>query len=183
MRHLAWLAVVAAGCGGGMKVPNDPDEPVRSDGRVDVDPAAYQNVRTSELGTDRTRGIAKTIEWQKSGTELGTTYCGGAVVVEKILRDDADNFYGVRVRLANRQNQAAAFQWRIQFTNLKGEPLIGFNHNEVDEPVWKSVSLAPLGMEVVTDSCRLKGAVAFRLFVRKAGGKEDGLPDGFGKRS
>lgn len=184
MRHLVWalLPLLVPACGRRhLDIPDEPIEPAYSDGLVDVDPSIYASMKTSELGTERTRGIAKTIEWQKSGTELGTTYCGGAVVVEKVLRDDAENFFGVRVRMENRRNEKHTLQWRLQFYNAKGEPLIGFIHNEVNEPVWKSIVLPPLGFETVTDSCRLKGAVAFRLFVRKGGANDDGLPDGFGK--
>jgi len=188
MRHLAWalMAVACATPGCGRRsigdVPDEPRDPYGStDTEFTVDPSIYENPRTSELGTERTRGIAKTIEWQKSGTELGTTYCGGVAVVDKVLRDDAENFYSVRVRLENRRNEKHHLQWRIQFYNAKGEPLIGFNHNEVDEPTWKAIVLDPLGFSTVTDSCRLKGAVGFRLFVRKAGSNDVGLPDGFGK--
>jgi hypothetical protein len=192
MRHFAWLLVAAAasGCGRGRSSSYEdyPQEPPSSyDTEFTVDPEIYQHPRTSELGTHRTRGIAKTIEWQKMGTELGTSDCSGLIVVDHVLRDDAQNLYGVRVRLKNTKNERSTVQWRIFFYNLQGEPMIGLNHSEMTapgtacEPRWKSICVEPLGLETVTDACRVTGAVAFRLFVR-TGGNGEGLPDGFGKR-
>lgn len=174
MRHYAWVVVAAAlaGCGGGGT--DYAPEPVTSyDTEFEVDADVYAHPRTSELGTDRTRGVAKTIEWQKAGTEIGTAYCAGAVVVDHILRHDAQNFYGVTVRVKNTRNEAQRLQWRILFYSLHGETLLGFNED------WKSIVLDPLGHESVTDSCRLKGATAFRLFLRAGGASDEGLPDGF----
>ncbi len=184
MRHYVWFAaVLAAGCGGGSALDDEypTEQPSSTDTQFTVDPSIYENPHTSELGTNRTRGIAKTIDWQKTGTETGTAYCAGAAVVDQVLRDDAENFYGVRIRLKNTKSGAQAFQWRIYFFNIKGEAMLGFNHDEKEAPSWKSVHVDSLGYATVTDSCRLRGAVSFRLFVRQ-GGNGDGMPDGFGKR-
>ncbi|MBI2932265.1 MAG: DUF1425 domain-containing protein [Planctomycetes bacterium] len=179
MRFISWtlIAVVMAGCGGRRRPEPYPVEPVRSTNtEFAVDPTVYDEPRTSELGTNRTRGIAKTIEWQEIGTELGTTYCAGAVVVDQILREDAQDFYGVRVRLKNTRSESLTVGYQIRFYSVQGEALIGFRTD------WRSAVVEPFGYETVTDACRLKGAVGFRLFVRLAGTAEEGLPDGFGKR-
>ena len=68
---------------------------------VNIDPAKLNNP-TSELGTDRTRGIAKTIEWLPIGTEEGASFADDKLVVDRILRDAAENNYAVRVRLKSR---------------------------------------------------------------------------------
>lgn len=184
MRHFVWgLALAAlsfAGCGGGADELDEEYYGGSGGGELKVDQAVYDSVRTGEMGTEGTRGIAKTIEWQRTGTELGATYLGGAVAVDKILRDDAEDFYGVRVRLQNRRGEPQVLQWRIRFYSLKGEPLMGLNHDGTDT-VWRSSCIEPHEYVTVTDSCRLKGAVAFRLFVRAAGSEGEGSADGFGR--
>lgn len=144
-----------------------------------VDPTIYDHPHTSELGTHRTRGMSKTIEWQAIGTEEGATYMGGAVGVDRILRHDADNFFGVRVRLAARKNQAIPVEWRVAFYAADGLRLIGFNQLDEKDDGWRRAVLPPFGFAEVTDSCRVKGAIGFRLFVRAPGSKDEGVRDGF----
>src|SRR5437773_9172588 len=102
MRYVLAL-VIAAGIAGCTSESIRPGPEWREEAgpegtEVNIDPAKLDNP-TSELGTDRVRPIAKTIEWLPIGTEEGATYCDEAVVVERILRDDAENNYAVRVRL------------------------------------------------------------------------------------
>jgi hypothetical protein len=181
------VAALVPGCGwpGTIEVEQEPLDPVSSsDTNVQVDPSIYQNPQTSELGTDRTRGIAKTIEWSRNGTEMGSTFCRETIVVDHIMREDAENWYGVRVRLKNTQTAAQAIQWHITFFNAKGERLLSLNETwkEGDwQETWKSAVLDGLGLVTLTDACRLKGAVGFRLYVRKAGASDAGDADGMGR--
>jgi len=171
MRRIAVaLAVAAAGCRAGGEEPPPPQL---------VDPAAYEHPHTSELDTHLLRDMAKTIEWQKIGPELGDTYLGGTVAVDRVLRDDAANFYGVRVRLANRKNEPLPIQWRVEFVSAQEETRVGFTVLGPDDEGWRGAVLDPLGTAAVTDTCRVKGAVGFRLFVRAPGSNDAGLPDGF----
>ncbi len=185
---IALLIITAslAGCGWGeIDIEEMPMEPVSSsDTQVSVDPSVYESPKTSELGTDRTRGQAKTLEWQQVGTEMGATYCGGAVVVDHVIREDADNWYGVRVRVKNTQNNVEKLQWRISFYNAKGERFLSLNETWKEgewNETWKSNAMDPLGLLTVTDACRLKGAVSYRLFLRRQGSNDAGNADGFGK--
>jgi hypothetical protein len=126
MRY-AFLAVLfVAGCGESIRPGDEWEQEAGSEGTtVHIDPAMLNNP-TSELGTDRTRGIAKTIEWMPISTEDGVTYGDDAVVVERILRDDADNNYGVRVRLKNTTKDVRKLQWLIRFYTRHGSQIAAY---------------------------------------------------------
>src|SRR5437762_13248024 len=102
MRYTLLALLLAAGCSNeSIHPPDEWREEAGPEGTdVNIDPAKLNNP-TSELGTDRVRPIAKTIEWLPIGTEEGASYADESLVVERILRDDADNNYAVRVRLKN----------------------------------------------------------------------------------
>src|SRR5437016_10435986 len=114
-------AVLTSGCSGeSIHPPGEWREEAGNEGtEVHIDPAKLNNP-TSELGTDRVRGIAKTIEWLPIGTEEGATYNDEAVIVDRILRDDADNNYAVRVRLKNSTKDVQKLQWIVRFYNRQG---------------------------------------------------------------
>lgn len=181
MRY-AWVAaslVLFAGCSGESVHPPDyPREQAGDEGtEVFIDPAFDEQLRTSELGTDRTRGIAKTIEWTGISTEVGTTYLGDALAVDHIFRDDADNQYGVRVRLKNATKNVVGFEFLIRFYTREGGQVLGYAGVGGAQERWKRAVADPFGVVVVDDFARVSGAEGFRLFVRKAGGKEEGQPD------
>ncbi len=78
MRYAFLALLFVAGCGESIH-PNDEWqlEAGNEGTTVHIDPALLNNP-TSELGTERTRGIAKTIEWLPISTEEGTTYAATA---------------------------------------------------------------------------------------------------------
>src|SRR5437867_7250527 len=103
MRYAILALVFAVGCyGESIHPPQEPPMEAGPEGtEVVVDPHLYDIIQTSELGTEKVRPIAKTIEWPGVSTEVGDTFKGDAVVVDQIFRDDSDNSYGVRIRLKN----------------------------------------------------------------------------------
>lgn len=169
----------AAGCAGDSITPPDyPREEAGPEGtEVSIDPALLDGVQTAELGTDRTRGIAKTIEWTGISTELGTSYAEDAVTVDQILRDDADNQYGVRVRLKNGTKTPVKLEYLVRFYTRRGGQVLGYNGVGGATERWTGIVLDPFGVATANDFARIQGAEGFRLFLRKAGSKDEGLPD------
>lgn len=178
MRHALWVVVLAAGCGGeSIHPPDEWREQAGNEGtEVEIDPAKLNNP-TSELGTDRVRGIAKTIEWLPIGTEEGATYNDEALVVDRILRDDAENNYAVRVRLKNSTKDVQKAQWIIRFYNRQGAQISGYVGGIGGQERWQGVVVEPFGYATVSDFARVMGADGFRLYVKGAGGSTDGSPD------
>ncbi|HLY10979.1 MAG TPA: hypothetical protein VKW04_16885 [Planctomycetota bacterium] len=177
MRY-AFLAVLfVAGCGESIRPGDEWEQEAGSEGTtVHIDPAMLNNP-TSELGTDRTRGIAKTIEWMPISTEDGVTYGDDAVVVERILRDDADNNYGVRVRLKNTTKDVRKLQWLIRFYSRHGSQIAAYVGGIGTTEKWQGAVIEPYGYTTVSDFARVMGADGFRLFVKTAGSSADGTPD------
>ena len=169
----------AAGCAGDSITPPDypREEPGPEGTEVAIDPALLDRTETSELGTERTRGIAKTIEWTGISTEVGTSYAEDAITVDQILRDDADNQYGVRVRLKNGAKTPAKLDYLIRFYTRRGGQILSYNGVGGATERWTGIVLDPFGVATATDFARIQGAEGFRLFVRKAGSKDEGLPD------
>lgn len=181
MRY-AWIGVSAflfVGCGGESITPPDyPREQAGDEGtEVVIDPAFDEQLRTNELGTDRTRGIAKTIEWPGISTEVGTTFGDEAVAIDQIYRDDADNQYGVRVRLKNSSKNVLKLDYLIRFYTRSGGQILGYNGVGGATERWTGIVLDPFRTAVAGDFARVSGAEGFRLFVRKAGAKDEGQPD------
>lgn len=144
---------------------------------LEVDPIIYEMPATRDHGTDRIRGLAKVIDWQNVSTLRGTTYAAGNVEVDAIWRDDAEDYHGVRIRLKSRTKAPVNVEWRIEFYAQNGERLIGLNDTLGEETVWSKASLEGLHYYTATNTCRIKGAVGFRLFLRAAGTTGDGAPD------
>ena len=172
-------AVLFAGCHGDSIHSGDyPRDPAGDEGtEVVIDPAFDEQLRTSELGTDRVRGIAKTIEWTGISTEVGTTYADDAVTVDRIYRDDADNQYGVRVRLKNSSKNVLKLDYLIRFYTRSGGQILGYNGVGGGTERWTGIVLDEFGTAVAGDFARVSGAEGFRLFLRKAGSKDEGMPD------
>lgn len=172
-------AFLAAGCAGeSIHPPDYPREEAGDEGtEVAIDPAFDEQLRTSELGTERIRGIAKTIEWTGISTEVGTTFADDAVAVDHIYRDDADNQYGVRVRLKNSSKNVLKLDYLIRFYTRSGGQVLGYNGVGGGTERWTGIVLDPFGTAVAGDFARVSGAEGFRLFVRKAGAKDEGQAD------
>ena len=186
MRH-AFSAIVLLACGstmlttgcGGESIhpPREWREQAGPEGTdVNIDPAKLNNP-TSELGTDRVRPIAKSIEWLPIGTEEGATFGDEALIVDRILRDDADNNYAVRVRLKNTTKDVQKAQWLIRFYNRQGAQIAGYVGGIGAQERWQGAVVEPFGYTTVSDFARVMGAEGFRLYVRSAGGSKDGSPD------
>ena len=177
MRYAFLALLFVAGCGESIH-PNDEWRlDAGNEGTtVNIDPALLNNP-TSELGTDRTRGIAKTIEWLPISTEEGVTYGDDSVVVERILREDAENNYGVRVRLKNTSKDVRKLQWLIRFYTRQGSQISGYYCGIGATEKWQGAVIDPYGYTTVADFARVMGADGFRLFVKTAGSAEGGTPD------
>jgi hypothetical protein len=143
---------------------------------VNIDPAKLNNP-TSELGTERVRPIAKTIEWLPISTEEGATYNDEALVVDRILRDDADNSYAVRIRLKNTTKDVQKVQWIVRFYNRGGARISGYVGGIGAAERWQGAVIEPYGYTTISDFARVMGAEGFRLYVRGAAGSADGSPD------
>jgi len=186
MRHALWALLLLAGgstmittgCNSeSIHPPKEWDEEAGNEGTdVNIDPAKLNNP-TSELGTDRVRPIAKTIEWLPIGTEEGATYSDEALIVDRILRDDADNNYAVRVRLKNTTKDVQKAKWIIRFYNRQGAQISGYAGGIGSGEKWQGVVVDPFGYATVSDFARVMGADGFRLYVKGAGGSADGSPD------
>jgi len=178
MRHALWALVLLAGCTGeSIHPPGEWREEAGPEGTdVKIDPAKLNNP-TSELGTERVRPIAKTIEWLPISTEEGATFSDEALVVDRILRDDADNNYAIRVRLKNTTKDVQKAQWIIRFYNRQGAQISGYIGGIGAQERWQGVVVDPFGYATISDFARIMGAEGFRLFVKGAGGSADGSPD------
>ena len=183
-----FASALLAGCGSGGTSRTKYDRDIRGRAQaVTIDtPSGGMPMSTHELGTDRTRGRAKTIEWAKISTTAGTRYLGGAVVVDRIIRSDAEDIYGVEVRLKNVNDRRISFQVRIYFIDEEGNYILGVKSRGFDTRVdedWKTVAIEGLGLHSVTDSARMRGAVGFDLRIRASGTDGEGRPDaGVGSR-
>jgi hypothetical protein len=177
MRYALLGLLFVVGCGESIHPGPEWQQDAGNEGTtVSIDPAKLNNP-TSELGTDRTRGIAKTLEWVPISTEEGSTYGDDSVVVERILRDDAENNYGVRVRLKNTTKNVRTFQWLIRFYTRYGSQIAAYQGGIGAQEKWQGAVLDSFGYVTVADFARVMGADGFRLFIKTAGSSPDGTPD------
>ena len=177
MRYAILALLFVAGCGDSIKPGDEWPQQAGSEGtELEID-AAKLNNPTSELGTDRTRGIAKSIEWLPISTEEGATFNDDAVVVDRILRDDAENNFAVRVRLKNTTKDPQKLQWLVRFYARTGSQIGGYYCGMGASEKWQGTVIEPYGYATVSDFARVLGADGFRLYVKGAGSKEDGSPD------
>jgi hypothetical protein len=179
MRHLVFALVFAAGCyGESIHAPDDPPEKAGNEGtEITVDSTLVDRLKISELDTEKVRPIAKTIEWPGVSTEVGTTYRGDAAVVDQIFRDDADNSYGVRVRLKNTTQQVLKLEYVIRFYSRDGGRIASWGGGIGQSERWQGFVIDPLRHTVIADSAKVLGAEGFRLYIRGAGANEEGIPD------
>jgi hypothetical protein len=179
MRSIVWALLLVAGCYGESIHPRDypREEPGPEGTEVSIDPKLIE-VRTSELGTNLTRPIAKTIDWPGISTTEGTTFVSDAIVVDHIFRDDSDNSYGVRVRVKNTTAKGLKLEYLIRFYTRRGGRLEGYIGSEGSTERWTGFVVDPFSMEILTDFSRVIGAEGFRLYIRSGGSTaEDGGPD------
>jgi len=97
--------------------------------------------------------------------------------VDRILRDDAENNYAVRVRLKNTTKDLQKVQWIIRFYNRQGAQIAGYVGGIGGAERWQGTVVEPYGYATVSDFARVMGAEGFRLYIKSAGGSTDGSPD------
>ncbi len=178
-KNLAWLSLplFLASCGlfGGDRSDSTESEPEETMTTVENQVELDQNVEAlssaSDWGKDRSSLLAKTIEWSHISTPAQATYLARSVVIDQIQRHDADDFYGIRVRLGNRTSKTINVEYLVRFYNGKGQALISLHEG------YRSAILPARGTALVLDTARARGAVGFRLFVRKKTSNEVGYPD------
>jgi hypothetical protein len=175
--------LLAAGCyGESVHPPAEPQDQAGNEGtQVTIDPKVYE-IATSELGTNRTHPIAKTIEWPGISSQVGDTYHEERAVIDQILRDDSDDNYGVRVRLKNTTKTPLKMEFLIRFYTRSGGRVMSYVGHAGVEERWTGFMVEPLKYTTVSDFARVHGAEGFRLFIRGAGSKLDGMPDDPAKR-
>lgn len=168
MKHLALLAAAAVALSGCESGPEDSPygEPIPVEATGDEAAAETTDVlldrieKVSDLGVSRLHDPSKTVAWREGSTGVGQTYLDGAVRVEHIVRQDADNHFGARVRLQNTSKDSVTFEWRITFSSEKGAPVGALDSD------WKSVQLERMGLTSVGTAASTRGAVGFTLEVR-----------------
>lgn len=185
MRFTACLALLAvAGCSNSSGIWQDSGDEMLLEEHVpdptppDFDPMMYEGTEPYELDPGTTRPAAKTVDWPEGGSEEGETWLGGRIVLDAVFRHDADDFFGVRLRLKNRTEAGARIEWKIAFYDADGRRLIGLQDFNGDQEVFRPAALDPLDTLVISNASRLRGATTFRLFVRAGGAINAGLPDG-----
>lgn len=111
-------AAVLAGC---QNTAENYIEPVQPTASIETDDASMaelinRNLKTTNLDVSRLKDPAKTVGYAPGSTGVGDKLFDGALVVDHVTRQDADNHFGVTVTLFNnRDDGAASFEWRITF--------------------------------------------------------------------
>lgn len=131
----------------------------------------YEMGTRQENRQDKARAIAKTVDWLNVSTAAGTRYATGAIEVDKIFREDANNMYAVNIRLKNRTDETMNLEYRIVFHGLRGQPLVGRQKS------WTPFMIQPYVFAEVGDRCEIQGAVGYHLRIRKVGSDDSGVDD------
>lgn len=157
-------AAVLAGC---QNTAENYIEPVQSEpAAVETDDASMaelinRNLKTTNLDVGRFKDPAKTVGYAAGSTETGEKLLDGALVVDHVARQDADNHFGVTVTLFNNRDDAtAAFEWRIAFFNPQGAELASLQQE------WKKKAVGAKGWGTVSNSATVRGATTFKLEAR-----------------
>lgn len=169
---IAMLVVLAAGC----KAP-PPKAPIADTPpppNLDM-PREILDERTWVREQEKGRRVAKTVEWLDVSPQEGVTYLDGTIIVDKIVRNDAEDIYGVKIRLKNLTKLECVVETKVDFFDIRGDRQMGM----LDD--WRSSDLKPLDFATIENTCKVKGAVGFQLCVRKRGSDGDGVADFSGK--
>lgn len=156
-------AAVLAGC---QNTPENYIEPVQPTAPVESDDASMaelinRNLKTTEINVSRLKDPAKTVGYAAGSTEVGEKLLDGALVVEHVTRQDADNHFGVTVTVFNnRDDGSASFEWRIAFFNPQGVELSSLQRE------WKGKALGAKSWGTVSNSATVSGATTFKLEAR-----------------
>src|SRR5262245_38256643 len=99
---LALAAFLAAGCSSTPEpyapAPEPQAEPASDESMAEL---LDKNIKTSELNVGRLKDPAKTVGYGPGSTEVGDRLMDGALIVDHVTRQDADNHFGVTVTLFN----------------------------------------------------------------------------------
>lgn len=115
--------------------------------------------------------IAKTVEWIDVGSKEGMTYLQGKIIVDRVIRDDAEDIFGVRVRIRNLTAEPIECETEIRFFDIRNNRRLGLHDG------WKSIHVKPLDFFSIENTSKTTGAVGFRLFIRLPGSAEEGAAD------
>lgn len=122
--------------------------------------------RTSDLSVGRRRDPAKTVGYAQGSTAAGESFLDGAVWVDHVTREDADNHFGTTLRLFNNKSDGpVSFEWRIVFMNGKGAAVPSLRSD------WKPISVEAKRWASVANFATVRGAVTFRFEARPGGAK------------
>jgi uncharacterized protein YcfL len=157
--------LLLAGCGSTPE--NEPlpmpetSAPAPIDESVSTADLVDQNVRTADVNVGRSKDPAKTVGFREGSTAVHEKQMDGALSVESVTRQDADNHFVATVNLLNcRDDGAAVFQWRIAFFDKNGTEVMSLY------PEWKSKALGPKQFGAVSNAAAVRGAVTFKLMTR-----------------
>lgn len=120
-----------------------------------------RGLKTTELGVGQLKDPAKTVGFASGSTEPGDKLLDGALIVDHVARQDADNHFGVTVTVFNNRDDAPAlFQWRIAFFNAQGAEVASLDSE------WQGKALDAKRWGTVSNSAAVRGAVRFKLETR-----------------
>lgn len=123
-----------------------------------------QRMKSVELSVGRHKDAAKTVGYGPGSTEEGERFFDGAVIVDRVTRQDADNLFGVTLALFNnREDAPVTIEWRIAFFNDQGAEMTSLR------PGWKSCQLDFKRWGTVSNFATARGATRFKLEVRAPG--------------
>ncbi|HTF57778.1 MAG TPA: DUF1425 domain-containing protein [Planctomycetota bacterium] len=122
--------------------------------------------RTSDLGVGRRQDPAKTVGYAEGSTAAGESFLDGAVWVDHVTREDADNHFGTTLRLFNNKSDApVSFEWRIVFMDGKGAGVSSLRSD------WKPITIEAKRWASVANFATVRGAVIFKFEARQGGSK------------
>ena len=159
----ALAVAVLAGCS---STPENQIEAPASPPAPEADTASMaelinRNLKTTNLDVGNLKDPAKTVGYAPGSTGVGDKLFDGALIVEHVARQDADNHFGATLILLNNRDDApAVFQWRLAFYNAQGGEVASLQSE------WKGKAIGPKSWGVVSNSAAVRGAVTFKLEVR-----------------
>jgi hypothetical protein len=152
MRRLTLLTLLVVGC----RSQSSSEEPkpvqIRRDIEVGPGPWDQPGERSS-----------KTIHQREGNTVVGTTFLGGALVVDKINAQEGQDVLGVDIRLRNTKPEAISGVYLIEFRTKTQDIIIGHKHG------WEPFMVEGHGLVSVTNSALIAGAEGFRLKIHPQG--------------
>lgn len=163
--------LILAGCGsspeGSLVVSDYPAAAATTEGEGATTAELLEKLeRTSDLGLGRRQDPAKTVGYPEGSTAAGESFLDGAVWVDHVTREDADNHFGATLRLFNNKADGpVSFEWRIVFMEARGAGVSSLR------PDWKPITIEAKRWASVANFATVRGAVAFKFEARQGGAK------------